>query len=190
MSTETRQAFHLANQKEKDILAAVKNITPVISVIREWGKTEQEYDLALIEKDKVLKEIMSIEHVLEISFSGSEIKEPLSKELEKKKENVQKLSTKTQRLKKICDYFELEVMEYQSYARLFSWWIDEKICEKVVKSLSSKEENLAIVFLVLNSGTNGSYLSVYNELENSGTYCECIIKGWNYMLRQLKDNSI
>ena len=190
MSTETRKAFNIAEQKAKDILAAVKTITPVISLIREWGKTEREYNLALIEKAKVLEELKSLEHVLEIIFSGDEIKEPLSKELEKKKEYVQELDNKTQRLEKICNYFALEVIEYQSYAQLFSWWRDAKICEKVVKSLSSKEENLAIIFLLLSSGTNGGYLSIYNEVENSGTYCECIINGWDYMLRHLKDNSI
>ena len=185
MSTEIRKAFNLVNQKEKDILAAVKNIIPVISVIREWGKIEQEYNLALIEKNKVLTEIKSIEHVLEIAFSGDEIKEPLSKQLEKKKENVQELWNKTQRLKKTCEYLELEVMEYQSYARLFSW-INEEDFKKAVKSLSSREENLAIIFLALNSGARGHWYNAYDDEGESSKYYNHLLFGWNVTLGSWK----
>ena len=119
MSEQARKGFNIEEQKAKDVLAAIKAIKPVISLIREWGKVEQEYVQISEDNKKLSKEIESIEHVIGLAFSEGQLKKDLSKILEEKSSKYKVDTKKEEELKSVCDDMEREVVSYQNYAEGF-----------------------------------------------------------------------
>lgn len=195
MNKEIRKPFSLEEQRAKDLLAAIKTVTPVIDLIREWGKQEKEYN-EVMEKEKALsKEIESIKYVLGIAYTGGELKDSLSTLLEKKETSYKEVSEQVKELKAICDSYENEVISYQDYVDLFT--VDEDIILNVLelKLLKTKDEGLAIVFFIYNHNFFESR-RLKAGLPFFFKDCEGLMfrllsnESWNKMLSELKEGKI
>ena len=196
MNTEIRKPFSLEEQRAKDLLAAIKTVTPVIDLIREWGKQEKEYN-EVMEKEKALsKEIESIRYVREISYTEGELRDSLSTILERKEASYKEVSEKVKKLKAICDSYENEVINYRKYVKLFID-VDEDAMLDVLELelLKTKDEGLAIVFFVVNQSSfevgrlKGS-MPGYFEGVGGCMYRLLSQPDWNNMLRELKAGKI
>lgn len=183
MEKKARKVFDLNEQQAKDVLAAIKAIVPVISLIREWGKAEQELSKVKSDNLRLRTEVESLEKTTEI-LSDSDIVEKLKEETEKKKKEYQENNEKKVGLKEKCEAYEDEVICYQDYAEMFSW-IDDDVFKKTseLSSFEDEEEILAMAFLLLNSGTN---LKGFHSFDMDNI----IALGWNDMLRMLKANEL
>lgn len=195
MSTETRKQFNVQEQRAKDLLAAIKTITPVIDLIREWGKKEKEYNEVMENQKALSKEIESIKYVLGIAYTGDELKDTLSTLLEKKETSYKEVSEQVKQLKAICDSYENEVINYQDYVDLFK--VDEDLILDVLelKLLKNKDEGLAIVFFIVNHNffeigrLKAGVPFFFKEFE--GLMFRLLSDpNWNKMLRQLKAGEI
>ena len=195
MSAETRQPFSLAEQRAKDLLEATKTVVPVISIIREWGKAEKEYNEVEEKQNTLSKEIESIRYVLEISYTDSKLKDSLSTLLKKKEASYEEVSKRVKQLKDICDSYEEEVINYQEYVKSFT--VDEDIVLDVLNMelLRTKDEGLAIIFFIINNHTvdvrrlKAGMPFFFKDFEGL-MYRLLSTPNWNKMLRQLKAGEI
>ena len=186
MSVETRKPFNIEEQRAKDLLAAIKTITPVISLIREWGKAEKELEEVCGEVKKISKEIKTINDALEI-LSGNQVIEALQIAKKEKCELHSQLYTKREELKQICDGFEKEVISYQDYTKQFRKWINRDVLtEFVLTKLKTQNQYWALLFLVYNADNEIAFVKSY--LKGINFYPDVLGNGWNYMLKYLKNN--
>lgn len=193
MSLEARKIFNFEEQRAKDVLQAIKTITPVISIIREWGKVEEEF-LDVSDKLRVLKEnISTLRKSLNI-ISDEFIRNNINDKIKKDSEELKELSSKEETLKEKCERLENEIIEYQRYVEIFKD-INSDIMELVFKadSFENNDEYLAIIFIVLNiklTNLDMRYLvKKYQESRWSNTFL-LLENGWNSMLKSLKKNKI
>ena len=195
MSEQARKVFNIEEQKAKDVLAAIKAIMPVISLIREWGKVEQEYEQIADANRKLSKEIESIKHVIGLAFSEGQLKKDLLKILEEKSSKYKVDTKKEEELKSICDNMEREVISYQNYAEGFDW-ITKSVLQELFKlDTFGKEKFFSMMFLLLNA--NASYevrkiveLQYFDCIKEYRINCLVSSGGWNYMLEKLKANEL
>ena len=195
MSGQARKVFNIEEQKAKDVLAAIKAIVPVISLIREWGKVEEEYVQISEGNEKLSKEIESIEHVIGLAFSEGQLKKDLSKILEEKSSKYKVDTKKEEELKSICDNMEREVVSYQNYAENFDW-IGKSILEILLElETFDKEEFLSMIFLLLNAKVSQEALRIIpykysNHIQEYKINALISSFGWNIMLDKLKENKL
>lgn len=194
MNEQARTVFNIEEQKAKDVLAAIQVVHPVISIIREWGKVEQEYEKTVNYNIKLSEEIKSIKYVLGITCTADELKERLSEILEDKFSEYKTSMQKEEKLKIICDDMENEVILYQQYANMYTW-IKKNNIKRIldIKSFEDKEEYLSLMFLLLNA--NLAYydlrtLYYFNDREEYQINSLISCNGWNNMLKKLKSNEI
>ena len=186
MSVETRKQFNIEEQRAKDLLAAIKTITPVISLIREWGKAEKELEEVCGEVKKISKEIKTIKDALEI-LSGNQVIEALQTAQKEKCELHNQLYAKREELKQTCDDFDEEVQSYQSYTKQFNRCIDRDVLSKVVlDKLKTQDQYWAILFLAYNADNEIVFIKSY--LEGINFHPDVLDGGWHDMLRYLKNN--
>lgn len=188
MSTETRQAFNLSNQKEKDILAAVKTITPVISIIREWGKAEREISEV---KGKLKKNNAEYQRLSSIADRITEIgKNALNIAFERNYEERKKLSERVNKLQEVCNNFEKQVINYQNYVRTFKH-VEGNIIQMIQGSNLFENEEDSVCFLVFFIYNIDEDLRKYEYLFNKvSSYFEekQIECSWTNILQYLKNN--
>ena len=146
--TDKRNNFIAREQKEKDVFAAIKVITPVVSIISQWGKEDRELLKIKTEINKLQKEIKAIDAVIEI-FPNCLISEVLTGEKKIREEAYYQFSKRKSELEKICADLTEEIIEYQEYVKTFSW-INEHIVKVLFERVSEDESmNLnAVVFFV------------------------------------------
>ena len=195
MNTETRKQFNVLEQRVKDLLAAIRTITHVIDLIREWGKKEKEYNEVMEKRNTLIKEIESIKYVIGISYTGGELKESLSTVLEEKVNSHEAVTRQLQQLESICNIYENEVINYQLYAQ--SLIADEDLMLEVLflELLKTKDEGLAIVFLVVNQdsfevGRLKGSMPGFFEGVGGCMYRLLSHPDWNKMLSELKEGKI
>ena len=185
MSTEERKKFNIEEQRAKDLLAATKTITPVISLIREWGKAEKELEEICGEVKKLSKDIGILRNALELIDGGDKL--IISEVKERKCQLHNQLYTKREELKQICDGFEKEIISYQEYTKQFSKWINRDVLtEFVLTKLKTQNQYWALLFLVYNADNEIAFVKSY--LKGINFHPDVLDKGWNYMLKYLKNN--
>lgn len=194
MSEQARKVFNIEEQKAKDVLAAIKTVQPVLSIIREWGVKEQEYKHVSENNKKLSEEISSLKHVIGLTCKGLDLEKDLSEILETRSSEYEVSLKGEAELKCICDKLEGEVLLYQEYAKMFSW-IDKDIIEKVLNlnNFDDKEEFLSMMFLFLNASISYYNLKPLNLfIGKEGYYTNVFLSsgGWNNMLEYLKSNKL
>jgi len=194
MSEKARTVFNIEEQKAKDVLAAIKVVQPVLSIIRYWGVKEKEYEKVSENNAELAKQMESIAHVCGLTCEGLALKEELSQLLKDKSSKHKEFSQREKELKCICTDLEEEVILYQKYAKMFSW-IDKDIIEKVLNlnNFDNKEEFLSMMFLFLNAGISYYNLKPLNFfIGKEGYYTNVLLSsgGWNNMLKYLKSNKL
>lgn len=190
MSEQARKVFNIEEQKAKDVLAAIKVVQPVLSLIREWGKKEQEYKQLSEDNKKLSEEISSVKHTVRLTINGSDLERQLTIILKDKSSEYEESSKREAELKCICDKLEREVLLYQEYAKMFSW-IYKSIIEKVLElnTFLDKEEYLSMMFLFNNAGISNYNLEPLKwSVFKDKSYNIRFTCGWNWMLNKLKQN--
>ena len=162
--TEGRKNFDVKGQKENDVLAAIKVVTPVISIIREWGKADRELSKVKTEINKLQKEVKAIDAVLEI-FPKSSITKVLKEEKEQREQKAKNLEGRKDQLEENCTNLIGEVINYQEYVRVFRWIDEEMIKFLFDPDLSETGYDLyAIIFFVDNCSDNREKVrEIFNE---------------------------
>ena len=194
MSENARTVFNIEEQKAKDVMAAIKAVQPVLSLIREWGKKEQEYKQLSEDNKKLSEEISSVKHTVRLTINGSDLERQLTIILKDKSSEYEKSKKREEELKCIYDNMGKEVTLYQEYANMFNW-IDKSIIEKVLNlsNFEDKEEYLSMMFLFLNAGISDYYLEPLNcFMFKEGYYLNCFMSSgaWNWMLNKLLLNEL
>lgn len=186
MSEQARKVFYIEEQKAKDVLAAIKAIEPVISLIRVWGKTEQELLTAEQEEKRLKEEIDAID--VTIKLLTGDIVGALAEEHDKRCRAYRETQGKCEELREKCKNFEAEVISYQEYVKLYNW---ENTYIKPY-SFETKEEILALLFYLYNvKFTNDSIIkSLFLQKWFNNQSCYYLEDGWNRMLEGLKANKI
>ena len=190
MSTEERKMFDLMEQQRSDIFTVVKIISPVIPLISEWGKAEREYEKVCGEVKKISKEIKTIKDALEI-LSGDQIIEALNVALKEKCDAHNQLYKKREELKQVCDNFEIEVIEYQNYAKMFEGWMSTNNLDRMDWSkLKTQKQCFAILFLGFHAAKHNrsAVLTIKANLARKNFNGDILQNEWNYMLKYLKNN--
>lgn len=186
MSVETRKPFNIEEQRAKDLLAATRTITPVISLIREWGKAEKELEEVCGEVKKISKEIKTIKDALKI-LSGNQVIEALQIAEKEKCELHNQLYTKTKELQQTCDDFEKEVISYQDYTKQFNRCIDRDVLSEVVlNKLKTQDQRWALLFLAYNADNEIAFIKSY--LEGTNFHPDALEITYNDMIKYLKNN--
>lgn len=194
MSEQARKVFNIEEQKAKDVLAAIKTVQPVLSIIREWGVKEQEYKHVSENKKKLSEEISSLKHVIGLTCKGLDLEKDLSEMLETRSSEYEVSLKGEEKLKGICKDLEGEVLLYQEYAKMFTW-IDNNVIEEILKlnNFEDKEEFLSMIFLFLNAKVlyyNLEPLHCFIDKEGYHINALTSSNGWNWMLNQLKLNKL
>lgn len=195
MSEQARTVFNIEEQKAKDVMAAIKVVQPVLSIIRKWGKVTKEYTQLTEDNLKLSEEIASIKKVIELTCSGLSLEEDLNKILNNKSSEYEKSKKREEELKKISSDMEKDVLLYQEYAKLFNW-IDHCIIEKVLNlhNYEDKEEYLSMMFLIFNAGISEQNLYPLKCCtmlrEKHQHYYVRVNCGWNWMLNKLLLNEL
>lgn len=187
MSEQARTVFNIEEQKAKDVLAAIKVVQPVLSLIREGGKIKKEYAQLKEDNVKLSEEMASIKKVIELTCSGLALEKDLMQILNNKSSEYEKSKKREEELKCIYDNMKKEVTLYQEYANLFNW-IDKSIIEKVLNlnNFEDKEEYLSMMFLFLNAGISDYNLEPLTcSMFRERYYYIPISNGWNWMLNKL-----
>lgn len=195
MSEQARKVFNIEEQRAKDILAAIKTISPVIPLIREWGIAEQQLLPVKEEEKKLKEEIELIKNT--INLLEDRVIALLAKEHNKRCRAYSEIYEKCEELKQKCKFYESQVIYYREYAELFSW-VDIKDLKKLLdlNYFQDKDEFLSMVFLALNNNNNKSpTLGEWQSLEKSLKISikdvgSIFLNGWNYMLKKLKANEL
>lgn len=191
MSEQARQVFDLEEQKAKDVLAAIKTIVPVIPLIREWGKVEQELYAAKNEEKKLREEIAALSRIGKLIPDISIIDE-ISGECNKRFEKSTEVKVKCKELQTKYDEYEQQVILYQKYVSLFEWVLYPHITR--VSNLYSFEEDdevLAILFFWYNQNKKTTHYQLSQILRLSNKQLpEFLLQGWNAMLAALKENEV
>lgn len=192
MSEQARKRFDIEEQREKDLLQVVKNITPVIPLIREWGKTEKKLSITEKEEERLKEEIGALD--MTIKLLKGDIRVALAREHDQRCEELRKIREQCEELRNACEDFESEVHSYERYTELYNWG-------KIFQLLNSdtfqnNEEVLALMFLIYNGGAytmkmNNFFLSssLLNKKFNDQKY-RALTHGWDTMLEALKANEI
>ena len=192
MSQQARKVFDIEEQKAEDVLAAIKVVQPVLSIIREWGGKTQEYTKLTEDNSRLSNEIASIKHVVGLTCTLSTLAEELCEILDNKTLVYKESIKKEEELKNICSDMEKEVLLYQEYAKLFSW-IDRSTIEKLLNlsHFSEKEEYLSMMFLLLNAGISHHNLEPlkWSKFTDRSYYIR-LNGGWNWMLEKLMANEL
>ena len=194
MSENARTVFNIEEQKAKDVMAAIKAVQPVLSLIREGGKVKKEYTQLREDNVKLSEEIASIKKVIELTCRGLSLEKDLMQILNNKSSEYEKSKKREEELKCIYDNMGKEVTLYQEYANMFNW-IDKSIIEKVLNlsNFEDKEEYLSMMFLFLNAGISDYYLEPLNcFMFKEGYYLNCFMSSgaWNWMLNKLLLNEL
>ena len=190
MSQQARTVFNIEEQKAKDVLAAIKVVQPVISLIREWGNITKEYTQLKENNAKLSEEITSIRKVIALTCTGLMLQNDLCQIVDKKSSEYEESKEKEEELKDIYDNMEKEIITYREYADLFNW-IDQNIVEKVVKlnNFEDQEEFLSMIFLFLNANVRKYYLKPLNCFVGRKGF-SAIHNDWDWMLEKLIANEI
>lgn len=191
MSEQARKAFDLEEQQAKDVLAAIKTMVPVISLIREWGKVGQELQEANNEEMRLEEEIASIGKTLGM-LSGKAIIDDLAEERNKRCRRHAKIKEKCEKLQHKYDEYEREVMSYQNYASLFGVKYVRGIYIALEQnSFNGKDEFLALFFFLHNKEGGIEFYERshvkdrFDKRLNSILLCD-----WNAVLAALKANEV
>lgn len=191
MSEQARQVFDIEEQQAKDVLEAIKTIVPVISLIREWGKVEQELEGANKEEMRLEEEIASIGKTLGM-LSGTDIINGLAEERNKRCRRYAKIKEKCEKLQTKYDEYEQQVMSYQKYTSLFGVKYVHGIYRALEQnSFDGKDEFLALFFFLHNKEGGIEFYEWshvkerFEEQLNSILLCD-----WNAVLAALKANKI
>ena len=189
MSEQARQVFDLEEQQVKDVLAAIKTILPVISLIREWGKVEKEFNSFENEEKRLSKEIATLGKTLGI-LSGTAIIDDLAEERNKRVRQWEEIQKKCQELQQKCEEYEREVILYQEYASLFGRKYAYAISKALEQnSLEEKDEVLAILFLLHNKEEGMGFQERFQVERCFEKYLTSnLLSDWNSMLNDLKAN--
>lgn len=189
MSEQARQVFDLEEQKAKDVLAAIKTIVPVISLIREWGKVEKELESAKKEKTRLTKEIASIGKTLGV-LSGTAIIDDLAEERNKRCRMCAEVKEKGEELQRKYDEYEQQVISYQNYASLFGGrhvFARQRVLEQ--NSFEGKDELLAMLFFLYNKEDGFGFQERFQvESRFRDRLPRAFLDDWNSMLAVLKAN--
>jgi len=191
MSTEERKVFDIEEQEVKDVSSVIKTITPVISIIREWGKREKEFKTAQEEVANLLCEINAIEGTITVlSDKNSTVHQELVKELNKRDDMYNKAKKRRDNLQILCGNLEEEVISYRNYARLYNWVTDATINTTIHNNLiESEEAYLAVIFFMHNIYTpyEPTRAAINGYLASKGMNPEVLNIEWNDFLRYLKN---
>lgn len=187
MSENTRKVFDSREEEVKDLSLVIQTITPVISLIREWGRTERK----LSNTAKKMRSLEEENDALDatIKLVKGDIVSILAKEHDKRCEALKKIREK---LENACEDFEGEVISYQEYTQRYKWATASHI-EMLLKSNSCMdyEWTLALIFLVHNNKSINLFewnrLVEYIQENVKETF---LIEDWNTMLEALKENRI
>lgn len=201
MKQESRKVFDVNEQRAKDVFAAIKTIVPVISIIREWGKFEQECNQIAIDNKKLFEEMKAIKQVIELTCTGGELEASLSKVLKEKSDKYNVSTQKAAELQKICNDMQNEVCKYQLYSKSFNYINNKEVIRILLKANFDKEEFLSMLFLVHSVKVSHDILGSIHERfvyciseYGSGQLEEYQIEDFFYhmnsMLMQLKLNKI
>lgn len=146
MCEQARKVFNIKEQRAKDFLTAIKTISAVIPLIREWGKVEKEWKEINAKKGKISNEIKTLKNALEI-LSDNHVIKVISEEYEEKTKVYNELCKKYDELLEFYVSFENEVELYKKYAEDFAGLVsDEILAELVLPKLKNQNECLAILF--------------------------------------------
>lgn len=193
MSLEARNTFNSEEQRAKDVLQAIKTITPVISVIKEWGSCEKELIQVADEVTKFKKNISELRESLNI-ISDEFVRNTINYKIKVDSEELEKISSKKETLKKKCEKLENELIEYKKYAISFKD-ISDNIMEIVFKenSFENEDEFLAMIFIVLNIDSKFLDIRYHVQKYQASRWPNTFLllsNGWAYMLQELKQNKI
>lgn len=188
MNTEKRKVFNLEDQKVKDILAAIKTITPVISLISVWGKKERAYEEVSDDVKKVSKDIKILRDAAKI-LSDQQAKELLSKTEREKYDLYQALSQKEEILKRECKELEDEVNAYVNYAK--KWvGITKNTIDRLISlnSYTKYDDAMALLFFahITTDYTSIERRKIIRYLSINGQDPGVIEVGWNKFINYLK----
>ena len=193
MSSEARKPFYIEEQRAKDILQAIKTITPVISIIRDWGKAENELTEVTIKVAELEENISALRKSLNIILN-EDVNQAINNEIKDQLEELEKVSSKKETLKEKCEKLESEIIDYQRYVKLFQD-INTHIMELVLKAYSFEKDDefFAMIFMfIINESRNldARYLvQKYQSNRWPNTFL-LLSNGLNYMLKQLQENKI
>lgn len=191
MSEQARKIFDIEEQQAKDVLAAIQVIVPVISLIREWGKVEQELYAAKNEEIMLREEIEALSRISELLPDISIIDE-ISGECNKRSKKSTEVEVKCKELQTKYDEYEQQVMSYQKYTSLFGVKYVHGIYRALEQnSFDGKDEFLALFFFLHNKEGGIEFYEWshvkerFEERLNSILLCD-----WNAVLAALKANKI
>ena len=193
MSSEARKTFCIEEQRAKDILYAIKAISPVIEIIRAWGDAENELTEVTTKVNQLQENISALSKSFNI-LDIEDAKTAVNNEIKKQEEKLLKFSSRRERLKEKCDDLENEIVEYQKYAKRFQD-INTHIMELVLKeySFEKDDEFLAMIFMcIINESRNldSRYLVQRHQSNRWPNTFLLLSNGMNYMLTQLKERNI
>jgi len=191
MSTEERKVFDIEEQEVKDVSSVIKTITPVISIIREWGKEEKEFKAVQEKSSNLLCEIDAIDRTINVfDDKTSTIYKVLVEECNKRTDRYNKLEGRRINLQKLCSNLEKEVVSYRNYARLFNW-VTDGIIDGIRASnlIESEEECLTLLFFMHNIYTpyETGRAAIKCYLASKGMNPERLNLEWNDFLKYLKN---
>ena len=193
MSLEARKIFNFEEQRANDILQAIKTITPVISIIREWGKAENELTDVTTKVAELKENISALRKSLNIILK-EDVKQAINNEIKDQLVELEKFSRKKETLKEKCERHESEIVDYQRYVKLFQD-INTHIMELVFKvySFEKDDEFFAMIFMfIINESRNldARYLIQKYQSHRWSNSFLLLSNGLNYMLKQLQENKI
>lgn len=150
MSETARKMFDISEQLAEDLIRTIEVISPVITVIREWGKCEQEYRKAKDQSENLKEQLESFRKT--ISFLCED--DPTRKALEAKYEVLQQAAEAYKQKAKSLDeanrQYEQEVVDYMAYSRILN--VNEKIWNKVLESMKVDNDNALCILFILHTG--------------------------------------
>lgn len=197
MSEQTRKKFDIEEQRANDVIAAIKTIVPLVSVIREWGKVAKE----LSSVRERLKELELNQETLNRSceiISNNSVKSAIEEEISIQAKELELFSQRELQLSESYQELDNEIVAYREYMKYFSYVSDE-IVDKVLElnSFEDKDEVLAMICLL--NHIDNMFNKVYDErlckvqkifkktIGEYATFHEQVVlgAGWNALLNYI-----
>ena len=168
----------------RKLVEAIKMIKPIISRIRELGNSTKELT-ALQQKAKE---------------SESELQENIEKGIStdehiKRVNSLTKIYKDCKKYQTICEEIEGELISYKQYASACYCNLTVLKTTFKLKPIQDKDEYLALIFMLLNNDHNIDTEELMTFIKESfpddvDEACGLLQNGWEYMLKELKENKI
>lgn len=193
MNENPRKEFNFQEQKVKDLISMIRTITPLVSVIREWGRVGNERAELKAKVEKFNRNIKNLKDVCTIISNDSAIA-VIEEEIRNQTIELADSSRRNLLSIRIYDSLEREIINYRDYMNHFSG-INDTIVNKILKLNFFENEEEFIAMLCLFNSIDSNLCDNNKLLENAkengfeeGIEIINTCRGWNNILNYLINN--